>query len=106
MSLPQVGGVVTIDGISFDVESAPAGLDGVWLKECGGTTYFYSLRWLSAVDAADLRKSGRLVNGLVKPVKGGEQYCLHVWRRYTGMTRVYDYCVFCDAKIDVSWRNL
>lgn len=31
-----------------------------------------------------------------------QQYCLHDWKKYVGIVKVYEYCTKCDAKRDVN----
>lgn len=37
-----------------------------------------------------------LPEGVVDP-----KYCLHDWKRYVGILKVYEYCTKCDEKRDV-----
>lgn len=100
------GDIVRIDGVEFEVEPSTYGNNGWWLKEVGGTTYYYSLRWLSKEEADELSKEGRLYYGSQKKVAGGKEHCYHVWKRYVGAREVYDFCTDCDAKRDIDWRKL
>lgn len=100
------GDVLSIDGVEFEVESVSKSLNGYWLKESGGTTYYYSLRWLGQDELVELLADERLVLGRVESTKGGNKNCYHVWKRYTGITNVYDYCDWCNAKRQIDWKDI
>lgn len=31
---------------------------------------------------------------------------MHTWKRYKGIRRVYDYCVYCGEKSEIDWKLL
>lgn len=98
----KVDDLVTIDGTPFVVTAAET--HGWWLKEENNGTYYY-MRYLGSQEAHDLFTDGRLTYGRKKELYNDNNNCYHDWKRYVGMTEVYDYCK-CGAKKFPHWTEI
>ena|SRR5271166_1013777 len=94
--------IVNLDGVDYEVNSVTSD-GGMWLQKDGGNHY-YDLLYLDAQEINVKIFSGSLSSGRSSKVRGGTDHT-HFWRRYIGMTEIYDYCS-CGAKKDIHWTEL
>jgi hypothetical protein len=99
------GDIVTLDGIEMEVTHASS--SGYWFKERGGSLYYYSMVIHSKETVDEMLRNGRLTLGEPTRVTPGLTSCTnHLWKKYVGARELYRYCIRCDAKQAIDWRNI
>lgn len=59
---------------------------------------WYDLKFLTWDDEDEITKKIVLNPEEAKRLFSDEKECGHIWKDYTGLTEVSQYCIFCDKK--------
>lgn len=96
--LPVRGQEFTWGTKEYVVNDLPSGQSGFWVQRLGLPYGHTEIEWMDK----DHWELG-LVAGYIVPrttTTTKEPTCWHEWKRYTGFSEIYDYCVKCNKKGD------